>query len=246
MLKRTNSFDGYINKTSTDSISRSKSFDTLPPDNLLNINININNPRLINGYIPVVRETNKQETINKVNNIHNTIIRHGWFSHIEDINNQNKTIQKIRDKKLLWDMRCHTTNRMLLKVKEKLSEPILKYDETYAYFILYIDITPIGVMLFKGYTDESIVYPEVEFLITHPGVQNCAYLLMEKAVNKSYQIGCSGNLKLSIAEEELYGNVYSRMGFTRWTCNELILVPSRSNAWFFSPNHGGYRFKGTC
>ncbi|MDX7999748.1 hypothetical protein FE394_11145 [Xenorhabdus sp. Reich] len=66
MLKRTNSFDGYINKTSTDSISRSKSFNTLPPDNLLNINININNPRLINGYIPVVRETNKQETINKL------------------------------------------------------------------------------------------------------------------------------------------------------------------------------------
>ncbi|WP_143827607.1 hypothetical protein [Xenorhabdus bovienii] len=61
MLKITNSFDGYIHKTSTSSLSRSKSFNTLPPDNILSININRNNPRLINEFIPVVRETNKEK-----------------------------------------------------------------------------------------------------------------------------------------------------------------------------------------
>ncbi|CBJ79161.1 hypothetical protein XBJ1_0006 [Xenorhabdus bovienii SS-2004] len=80
--------------------------------------------------------------MNEINNIHNTIIKDRWFSHIENINNQNKTIQKIRERKSLWDMRCHTTNRMLLKIKYKLSEPNMEYDETCTYFILYIDIAP--------------------------------------------------------------------------------------------------------
>ncbi|OTA19040.1 N-acetyltransferase [Xenorhabdus beddingii] len=246
MLKRINSFNGYISKR----LFQSPSFNILPPDNILNININHNNPRLINGYIPAVKEVELNEAISSVSQLHHSILNDGWFNHILDIDNQKETRQEIRNKTGLWNMRCHTTNKMLVTMTEKFNKNHLdkkdQYCDTYAYFILYIDRIPIGAMLFKGYTDESIVYPEIELLVTHPGIQNCAYLLMEAAVNKSYQIGCIGNVKLLMAEEELYGYVYARMGFTHWTCNELILIPSQSDVWIFTPPHGGYRFKGTC
>ncbi|MDC9588663.1 GNAT family N-acetyltransferase [Xenorhabdus sp. XENO-10] len=261
MLKRTASFNSYIHKTPSYSLSRSKSFHSLPPDNILKINVNYQNPRLINGYVPVIRETNIEKGIIAVNQIYQSIKTDGWISHISntgdisDITKREKEIYKKQEKTRedLWNMRCCITYNLLNKM-QKLLNLLKKMGDTqnHTCFVCYNNTKPTGVILIRKYHSQhsrvKAYYPEIIYLITHPGIQNCAYLLMEKAVNISYQMGYHGKLKLTIATDELSPKVYEKMGFIKMKEPDnmkMTLDPNGNKAWIFSPSHGGYRFTGT-
>ncbi|MDE9454333.1 hypothetical protein [Xenorhabdus bovienii] len=254
MLKRNNSFEDYISKIQSESLSRSKSFHSLPPDNILKANVNYNNPRLINGYIPTVRETSLEEIINTVKHLYESIKEGGWTSHIKNVTERKDEIckknQKTRED--AWDMRCCMTYNLLEKL-QKLLNILLKTGcfKNHAYFVCHINTQPIGVMLlrkyYSSYSRVTAYYPEVNFLINHPGIQNCAYLLMEKAVNTSYKIGYQGKLKLTLATDELSSKVYQKMGFTHIKGpdnNKMELNPNGNSVWYLSPSYGGYFFTG--
>ncbi|MDC9594493.1 GNAT family N-acetyltransferase [Xenorhabdus sp. IM139775] len=251
MLKRNNSVDSYIHKFLSESLTRSKSFHSLPPDNILKLNINYNNPRLINGYVPVVRETNISDGISATTQLYQSIRTDGWINHINNVTEREKEIHQKKEKTRedLWDMRCCITYKLLDNLK-KLLTYLKKIEDTqiHACFVCYINTNPIGVMLMRKYyslySRVKSYYPEVNFLITHPGIQNCGHLLMEKAVNMSYEIGHHGKLKITLATDELSSKVYEKMGFIKSDNMRMTLTPNENKAWLFSPNHGGYRFKG--
>ncbi|MBC8953004.1 hypothetical protein [Xenorhabdus sp. PB62.4] len=264
MLKRTNSFNSYIHKISSKNLSRSTSFHSLPPNNILNININHNNPKLINGYIPsIVRRVNLQKMVIDTKRLYYSIGEDGWFDHIlnriEDSDDLASCIDEIENKRGKtaddsWDLKCSITLNLLIHVQNELDDRLQNgEDKNFVYFICYVNNTPIGIMIIRCYEEVMLYrydpdlryYPEVTYLIIHPGIKNCAYLLMEKAVNMSYKIGCHGKLKLSIATPAL-SEVYRRMGFIHYTREEMALDPNGNRAWTFSPSHGGYRFTGTC
>ncbi|MBD2795750.1 GNAT family N-acetyltransferase [Xenorhabdus sp. 18] len=256
MLKRNNSFDSYSPKFLSESLTRSKSFHSLPPKNILNININYQNPRLINGYIPVIRETNIENGIISVTQLYQSIRTDGWISHINNVAEREKEIHQKQEKTRedLWDMRCCITYSLLDKLAKFLTylkemEKTQKKDtQTHACFVCYINTKPIGIMLIRKYYSlygrVKSYYPEMNFLITHPGIQNCGHLLMEKAVNMSYEMGYHGKLKLTLATDELSSKVYEKMGFIKSDYMRMTLDPNENKAWLFSPSHGGYLFKG--
>ncbi len=254
MLKRKNIFEDDIPKTQSESLFRSKSFHVLPPDNILKSNVNYNNPRLINGYIPTVRETGLDDAINAAHQLYQSIQTDGWISHINSMTEREKEIHQ-KNKKTweeTWDLRCCITHRLLRNLQSFLKKlKYMKSFENHTYFVGYINTQPIGIMLLRKYYSQysrvASYYPEVNFIITHPGIQNCAYLLMEKAVNTSYKIGCHGKLKLTLATDELSPNVYQKMGFvhTKGPDNtRMELDPNGNRCWCLNPNYGGYFFTG--
>ncbi|MBC8945678.1 hypothetical protein [Xenorhabdus indica] len=264
MLKRNSSFNSYIHKTPSGTLSRSNSFHTQPSKNMLNINVNHHNPRLINGYIPIVKKATLQEAEMAVRKLYNSIQQDGWLSHIENTYRRRDNIEAKSNPSTeeLWDLRCCITDSLLCTVKDNLSFRIRKKDSTlyqgcnYTYFVCYTThfptdsvsslMVPIGIMLFTYNEDDHYpYYPEVSYLITHPGIQNCAYLLIEKAVNLSYQTGHHGKLKLTTATKHL-SNAYNRLGFIDDAPYSMILDPSNSKLWVFSAANGGYRFTGLC
>ncbi|MDC9596911.1 GNAT family N-acetyltransferase [Xenorhabdus anantnagensis] len=189
-----------------------------------------------------------------VNQLYQSIKTDGWISHINDMTKREKEIYKKQEKTRedLWDIRCCTTYNLLNKM-QKLLNLLKKMGDTqnHTCFVCYNNTKPIGVMLIRKYNSKhnSPYYPEINFLITHPGIQNCAYLLMEQAVNISYQMGYHGKLKLTIATDELSPKVYEKMGFINMKEPDnmkMTLDPNGNKAWVFSPSHGGYRFTGTC
>ncbi|REF25561.1 hypothetical protein BDD26_0052 [Xenorhabdus cabanillasii] len=264
MLKRNSSFNSYIHKTPSGALSRSNSFHTLPPKNILNINVNHHNPRLINGYVPIVKKVTLQEAEIAAKKLYNSIKQDGWLSHIENTYRRRDNIEakSSLSTEELWDLRCCITDSLLCTVKDNLSFRIRKKDGAlyqgcnYTYFVCYTThfptdsvtslMMPIGIMLFTYNEDDHYpYYPEVSYLIIHPGIQNCAYLLMEKAVNLSYQTGHHGKLKLTTAISHL-SRAYNRMGFVNYTESTMLLDPNNSGAWLFSPEHGGYRYTASC
>ncbi|MDC9596912.1 hypothetical protein [Xenorhabdus anantnagensis] len=264
MLKRNPSSHSYIHRTSSGSLSRSNSFHTLPSDNILNINVNHHNPRLINGYIPIIKKVSLQEAERAVIKLYDSIKNDGWLSHINNTYRRKCDIEKKASlsSEESWDLRCCITDELLSTVKDNLSFRLKSKNQNlyqfcnYAYFVCYTthfptnsvssQIMPIGIMLFAyNECDEFLHYPEVSYLITHPGIQNCAYLLMEKAVNLSYQTGHHGKLKLTTATSHL-SRAYNRMGFVDDTKNTMLLDPNNNRAWLFSPEHGGYRYTALC
>lgn len=256
MLKRTASLNSYIHKTSSDTLFRSKSFHILPPRNILDININCQNPRLINGYMPAVRETEVEEAIKAATQLYQSIQTDGWMKHIQNITEREKAIYKIpkeaRTSEDLWDMRCCITHNLLNKLTKLLT--LIKNTgdtQNHAYFVCCINNKPIGAMLLRKYYSKHNppYFPGISFIITHPGIQNCAYLLLEKAVNMSYKMGYRGKLKLTLATDELSQKVYEKMGFIKMETPDnmkMTLDPNENSAWTFVPDHGGYRFIGTC
>ncbi|PHM73984.1 GNAT family N-acetyltransferase [Xenorhabdus kozodoii] len=265
MLKRSASFNNsHIRKThnsdikKTDSLSRSTSFHALPPKSILNIDVNYKNPILIRKYKLAIRETDLNKGLAATNQLYTSIITDGWISHINDMTKREKEIYKKQEKTRedLWDMRCCITHNLLNKLKNHLNRlNKMEATQNYTFFVGYNNTKPIGVMLIRKYhTRSSGVkaisdYPEINYLITHPSIQNYSYLLMEKAVNMSYQMGYLGKLQLIIATDELAPNVYERMGFIRikeLDNTKMILDPNGNKAWIFSPAHGGYRFTGAC
>ncbi|PHM39661.1 N-acetyltransferase [Xenorhabdus mauleonii] len=264
MLKRTNSLNSYIHKSPFKNLSRSNSFDSFPPNNIKEININYNNPKLTKEYIPsIIREVKLHDMINIADKIYFSIGNDGWFDQIlniiEDENDLETHINGISGKigkttDDIWDLKCSITLNQLIHVKNELYDRSQTgEDKNFIYFTCYIRNIPVGIMIVKCYEEVMLYrydpdlryYPEVTHLVMHPGLKNCAYLLMEKAVNLSYEKGCHGKLKLAIATPEL-SNVYSRMGFIHYTQDEMSLDPNGNNAWTFTSNHGGYRFVGTC
>ncbi|MBI6548114.1 hypothetical protein [Xenorhabdus lircayensis] len=264
MLKRTNSLNAYIRRTSSRTLSRSRSFHSLPPNDILNININHCNPKLINGYVPsIVKKVNLQEMVMAVNKLYYSIGKDGWLDQIlnliEDSDDITYHINEIENKRGktaddFWDLKCSITLNLLIHVQDEINDRVQNGDDkNFVYFICYIQNVPIGMMIIRCYEEVMLYrydpdlryYPEVTYLIMHPGLKNCAYLLMEEAVNMSYKIGCHGKLKLSIATSAL-SEVYRRMGFIHYTQEDMALDPNGNRAWIFSSGHDGYRFTGTC
>ncbi|WP_340609282.1 hypothetical protein [Xenorhabdus bharatensis] len=264
MLKRTSSFNSYIHKTSYRTLSRSNSFHTLPPNDILNKNINYCNAKLINGYIPsIVKEVSLNEMISAVNKLYYSIGNDGWLDHIlnriEDssdlvdyIDELNEKTGKTTDDS--WNLKYSITLNLLISVQNNLDDKREdEADKNFVYFICYLHNIPVGIMIVRCYEEVMLYrydpdlryYPEITYLIMHPGLKNAAYLLVEKAVNLSHKIGCKGNLKLLIATPAL-SDAYHRMGFTHYTEEEMSLIPNGNRAWLFSPEHGGFRFTGLC
>ncbi|MDX7986326.1 hypothetical protein FE392_03105 [Xenorhabdus sp. 12] len=276
MLKRNNSFNSYTPKTLSEpsSLTRSKSFNVLPSYHELKLNINYNNPGLINGYIPTVKEVSITEGIAAANRIYQSILEDQWVSHIESINEMERETDKKRKKEMelkmaielhkdrletheeLWNMRCKTTYNYLIKLR-RISDLNQRhgYSQKNNYFVCDINTVPIGIMLLNKDFDKkvlkedknniSLCCPIIHFIITHPGIQNCAYLLIEKAVNISYQMGYHGKVKLVIATKELSPKVYEKMGFIRVQEADntiMLLNPNGNSAWSFLSNEDGYRF----
>ncbi|WP_340608447.1 hypothetical protein [Xenorhabdus bharatensis] len=248
----------------SNNLTRLSSFRTRtsPSEESLSPETVYNNPKLINGYIPIVREVSKDEAIIALQKMQTSLKTEGWLCQSPKKERWKSAEQKKAWHEDLiaqasWKKRSRRALAMVSSIKETLKKSpyIIKKSEDYAFFILYIGIVPIGamVLVYHYYDDEESfeyntpVYPEVSLLVSHPGIRNCAYLLIEKAVNKSYQVGCLGNLKLSVKDgnEILSQNVYSKMGFIKLTGADMSLNPSTSSLWQLSASEG-YRFIGLC
>ncbi|WP_323853795.1 hypothetical protein [Xenorhabdus koppenhoeferi] len=244
----------------------------------MNTNVAYQNPRLINGYIPVVKEVSKQQALQCIDNFMCSLQTEGWFCNTskskevmyeeedvlyekteEEQREKNKTEEM--DKQKLWEIRCNFTKEVAsgMVVTLKKSPMIMNHPDRYNYFVCYIGSVPIGMLLLTlfyydkddTFQENEPLYPEIHLLVTHPGIQNCASLLVERAVNKSYEFGCLGNLRVPVKNNSkiLSDNVYARMGFTKFTNDQAVdmkLKPSESHLWLFSPSHGGYLYKGYC
>ncbi|OTA19041.1 N-acetyltransferase [Xenorhabdus beddingii] len=278
MLKRTPSWNTGIQRTPSETLSRSRSFHTLPPDNTnsfndyipkrissLNVftprklvksksfnslypdNLNFPPHRSIDRYVPVIKKVDLQEARKIVDKIYNSIEEDGWFSHIEDIDNDRQHLEKKANKtpQDLWNLRCCITKSMLIHTKNVIKESNEKFgvNKNDAYFVLYINRTPIGIMTLIYYAETPPYYPEVSLIITHPGISNCASLLIEKAVNISYEMGFHGKLKIITESSELPSKVYNRLGFINGNNRgEMLLNPNENKFWAFYPSHDGYQF----
>ncbi|MDE9471365.1 hypothetical protein, partial [Xenorhabdus bovienii] len=71
-------------------------------------------------------------------------------------------------------------------------------------------------------------------------------LLVEKAVNKSYQLGSLGNLKVRVANDYLQKRVYSRFGFINIDQENMQLRPFERQQWIFYPHKREFRFSNSC
>ncbi|OTA21945.1 N-acetyltransferase [Xenorhabdus beddingii] len=266
MLRRNHSFNSHMPLSSDNALPRRRSFSIFPPIEILNTEVAYNNPGLIKGYIPIVREVNKSQVLQSVRQISDSLISEGWLCQTprrvkqgkrnEQRTNRNEEL----DEQKLWKKRSRTARNMVEGIEKVLElSPYIKKDpNNYSYFVCYMENVPIGILLFIHFFYDNTehfqinepIYPEVALLCTHPGIRNCSHLLIEKAVNKSYELGYLGNLKLSVknGNEILYNVVYSRMGFLTLADEDadadMFLQPSESNLWVFSPSYGGYRFKG--
>ncbi|MBC8953062.1 hypothetical protein [Xenorhabdus sp. PB62.4] len=237
MFKKTYSFNKDIEKMQSNSLTRSKNLSTSLPDNLSNIEIN--NQMLIHKLSFIEsREVNLQEAKNAINKLLNSIREDKWLDHIEDT---EYTWRNIEEKKLktpqdLWDLRCCITEQILISMRYDINEDSRKIKD-FIYLVCFIKTMPIGIIQLKC-DDNSL---EVNNLVTHPGIKNCAYLLMEKAVNLSNDMGFEGKLKLMTATDEL-NRVYHRMGFID-NNDYMTLDPNGNNFWTFCTEDRVYKFK---
>ncbi|MBI6549406.1 hypothetical protein [Xenorhabdus lircayensis] len=264
MLKRNHSFNSYMPTTSSNTLSRRRSFSAFPPEEIVSTEVAYKNPGLINGYIPIVKEVNKKQAIQGVEQILHSFQSEGWFCRTlkrvryGETADQGKKRQEEIDAQKLWKIRYRAARNIALGIEKILEESsrIRNNPEGYAYFVCYIGSMPIGILLLTCFfydkndifQENEPLYPEVSLLVTHPGIRNCSTLLVEQAVNKSYEIGSLGNLRLSVknGSEILSNAVYARMGFIKLIDDDMMLKPAESNLWLFSPSYGGYRYKGYC
>ncbi|MBI6549712.1 GNAT family N-acetyltransferase [Xenorhabdus lircayensis] len=243
MLKRTYSYNGRISDISFNRLSRVGSNRTISSIELLNTEFSYNNPALFNSYMPVVNEVSKQEMERANNKILFSLSNDKWFF---DVPRRNviETEQEKKEKKQMeaWHERCLSTKNNLEYMKSHLEW--MTNSKSYFHFVCYINSQPIGVIMLKYSSDNRFCEPEVSYLITHLGIQNSAYLLMEKAVNKSYQLGVLGNLTVNVANDFLREKVYSRLGFISVGTEEMHLRPFERKQWIFYPHQREFRFLG--
>ncbi|MDX7986327.1 hypothetical protein FE392_03110 [Xenorhabdus sp. 12] len=238
MLKKSNSLN-FIQpkKDKTQTRYESKSFESIPQSSLSFFN----NPNCMSSYSVYnmrVKEVSYQEAKQAIFIIEESIMKQGWFSHIKDFKNGKDDIEDKEEKTSqdLWNLRCYLTKDILNDIKQSLPEGNQNYNApNVAYVICYMGVSPIGIMVVTLEEEEEdgyLVYPEVNYIVTHPGVKNCAYLLMEKAVKISYEWGCYGKLKLIPATDELSGT-YQRMGFKPYDNGRdlMVLNPKDSPVW---------------
>ncbi|PHM50456.1 hypothetical protein [Xenorhabdus miraniensis] len=240
MFKKAYSFNKEIEKMQSNSLARSKNLSTSLPDNLSNIDIN---KQMLIHKLPFIAsiEVSLQVAENAINKLLNSIREDKWLDHIEDT---EYTWRNIEDKKLktpqdLWDLRCCITEQTLISMRYDINEHN-RNTEKYFYFVCYIQTIPIGIIQLKHYDIEKQNSLTVNNLITHPGIKNCSYLLMEKAVNKSYEMDFNGKLQLMTATDEL-NRVYHRMGFID-NDDYMTLDPNGNNFWTFYTEDEVYKF----
>ncbi|OTA21574.1 N-acetyltransferase [Xenorhabdus beddingii] len=246
MLKKSYSYNGNISKIPSYRLNRTGSNVTLSLTDLLDTEICYNNPGLLKGYIPIVNEVSKSEMERANDQILSSLNNDRWFFDLPRRNPvETEQERKERGRLEAWHDRCISTKDNLEYMKSHLEFMI--NGKNYFHFICYMGNQPIGLIMLKYASDEKLCYPEVLYIITHTGIQNCAYLLMEKAVNKSYQMGALGNLKVNVADDFLKINVYAKLGFISVGKDEMQLCPfTARQQWVFYHYRGEFRFLGNC
>ncbi|MBD2810754.1 GNAT family N-acetyltransferase [Xenorhabdus sp. Vera] len=245
MLKRTYSYNGNTLETSSSQLRRTQSNRNISPDEQLGTEFFYNNPALFNRYMPIIKEVNKQEMENASNQILSSLNNDGWFFDVPERRiAETEQEKKEREHIGAWYERCSSTKENLDNMERHLE---WMFDtRSYFHFVCYMNGHPIGVIMLRHVSDKIYHEPEVLYLITHLGIQNCAYLLVEKAVNKSYQLGSLGNLKVRVANDYLQKRVYSRFGFINIDQENMQLRPFERQQWIFYSHKREFRFSNNC
>ncbi len=154
---------------------------------------------------PPIRELlSEEEVISAVNKM------------TENINKDWKKIKQLvskpdpqRTEQIKWNKRIQETTDILTRFKEQATLfgnkwSCLKDGSIFGYFV---DDQPVGLIAMLKAT-----VPEVDLLVTHPGLQGCGGILIERAVQLSKKWGGDGKLTL-YADNKNAKQAYLSLGF---------------------------------
>lgn len=134
-----------------------------------------------------------------------------------------------------WNERHFNSTSLLLDLKLATSG---HFEQRQA-LVAKVGETPVGILYMNFFSST----PYIQDLVTHPGSSGVGCMLMEKAVNESYQHQQQGVLKLFPLDETCQ-KVYEKMGFVMMDDqNYMLLEPSKSDAWWFDSAQDRYHLK---
>lgn len=134
-----------------------------------------------------------------------------------------------------WNERHFNGISLLCILKEATPE----YFEQRQALVAKVGETPVGILYMNFFSST----PYIQDIVTHPGSSGVGCMLMEKAVNESYQHKQQGILKL-FPLDETCEKVYEKMGFVMMDDRTyMLLEPAKSDAWWFDSGQDRYHLK---
>ncbi|KMJ43487.1 hypothetical protein AB204_19470 [Xenorhabdus khoisanae] len=183
-----------------------------------------------------IREVGLQDALCIANRIRTNMINGDWFIG----SNQSRQLSQDQER---WNSRYKATYGILTQIStilESKLEGVSASIEHY-FFVMFFQETPIGMLIFSNNKAKATEPSSIVEFVTHIGVRNCGFLLMEYAVNKSKTLGKNGNVKLIPAPAAR--GVYFQYGFG-YQGGYMVLEPAKSDKWGFWA--GEYYFKASC
>ncbi|MBI6550005.1 hypothetical protein [Xenorhabdus lircayensis] len=141
------------------------------------------------NYNPIIRETNIIDTLYLLMKLRKVMIKDDWTYSCAG------TDMEIRK----WNNRCTNSLEMLYQLEKTLKDILnstCSNNSSHFTFTYYINEVAVGFLLLYTSAKYPPHVPSINILTIHPGIRNTGYRLIEHAVNKSFEIGYSGNLKI--------------------------------------------------
>ncbi|WP_167371861.1 hypothetical protein [Xenorhabdus beddingii] len=178
----------------------------------------------------IIKEVGSEKALIESQKIINNIQGNGWGYNIYG---------PLENEQYKWNNRYNDTLEIVKNILR--INTIKAYVKYKIFFVAYFKAVPIGILQFTPASHTSYGLPKIDFLATHCGIRNCAALLIEYAMNKSFELGSDGKLILSSLQGAR--QAYVNLGFiSHGDTHLLILDPNNSDKWHFI--NGCYKYRG--
>ncbi|PHM37232.1 hypothetical protein [Xenorhabdus innexi] len=186
----------------------------------------------------VIKIVNQQDAINAAKRVLTETMSNNWDSFIS-AENQFR-IRRLDEEQCRWISRYKNARNIFDYIIDSCEIDTETSSEQKHFIIAYFRGVPIGILYLL--IKESNVLPEVVFLVTHCSIRGCGALLVERAINKSLELGKGADIRLLPLEDENVISAYENMGFMQ-SHGEMVLYPAQCSAkWRFNAAKNCYKY----